>query len=812
MRRIRSQEGSVAVFLCIIIVSLFIFAGVLTDVAGIHTAEIQIQRALDIAARSVLSEYDRNLKNEYGLFGTCQSEAEMEEKIEAYTNRMLNPELNMPSIENASELYDFRIENIFVETDGRSLNNLIIFEDQVLEFMKYRAPLGRIYEFSKEVESVNKASNSLELINKATDVFKELANFEAYLNHLRKYSDGWYCEEGKKFTVYGPFIKSIAVQGSDKYIDSVYPLLAADEKKELACLVYSKKQLGVMWKEYLRDIDLYIECRCKIKCMEELQEGIKTAKKNSEDEEKAVDYDWFLKSIAAEIKKCKNTIKIIKLHKYYDFFNERKDSCNKALSLIRKAIVSLKNTERLVNEVEAFMSQYDGCILEPIKATMANDIKSIRNLMGSQAESVLTHTKNIIESNGEAIEEQMQCFDEEAVIEQLEGKASRLGKHWESGFKQNMRDVISEEIEKLLEQDTKYHLLKERYKKAFNTFMTRYNSEYSIEPFSPSQIKHLTESDVSGEINISDFTDRDAQERNLKKGRELRNQYIIERLPSYLYGTTDGASGMSHTIVNILGRLKGNVLKGECLRDNLYVNEYILNFFKNHITSAGKNESFFEHEAEYVLYGDLRDENNFSRFKNHLLLLRSGLNLVHIYSDPLKKAQVLEAAAALSGGTGTFLLQFIIASAWAEAEAEEDISRLIEGENVAFIKSKDDWVLSFENFLFNKGKKHDVNIQKKTGSDIDFQPNSFSYEDYLRIFFLMHNKEIKFYRILDLIQINMKGRHYKEFETKNFSGSLKVKAEVSIKCRFLTVQWMPEFIRYSSASRKSIKAEVQHSY
>ena len=783
----------------------------MTDIAGVHTAEIQVQRSVDIATRSVLAEYDCNLKNEYGLFGVCQSEEEMEEKIQAYINRMLNPELNMPLIENAADLYDFHVENVAVELDGRSLNNLIIFENQVLEFMKYRAPIGYLYSFSKEIENVNKASNSLELINRATEIFKELANFEEYLNDIRKYSDGWYYKEGKRFASYEPFIKSIAIQNIDRYKNSIYPLLTTEEKEELVRLIYSENQLLIMSQNYLKELELYIECLCKVKCMRELEERIRVAKRNTEDEKKIMDYDRLLKTITVEIRKCNDIVDKMELNKYHDFFYERKKSCNKALSLIRKSVISLKNTEKLTDEYTTYIDQYGDKILEGVKVTMGNDIRTIQNLIGSQTQNVLRQTEKIIEADCEVLEKQMQYFVDEDVIKHLEIEASTLGKNRSLKFEWNVGIDISEEVKKMIDEDKEYNLFKKKYEKALEILIEKYDSGYSVEPFSLSQVQYLTESNINQKIKISDFTDNDINEEDSKEGRVLRNSNVVNTLPSYLYGVTDNKN-MYKTIMSILAQLKGNSLKGDLLRNNLYVNEYILNFFNTHISDTHKKESFFKHETEYILYGKLSDQDNFIKFKSHLLILRSGLNLIHIYSDPFKKAQVFEAAAAVSGGTGTYVLQFIIASAWAEAEAEEDVKRLVNGERVAFIKSKDDWLLSFENFLLAKVKKCHPVLNQENDSDIGFKPNAFSYEDYLRIFLLMHSKEIKLYRALDLIQINMMGRHYKDFKTKDFSGILKVNAEVSIKCRFLTLFWMPEFIKFSSASRKNIIVEVEHGY
>ncbi len=809
IHKINSQQGSVAVFLSIIFVSLFIVAAVLTDIAGMRTAEIHAQRAVDIASRSVLSEYDRNLKTEYGLFAVCESEVGIEEKIAAYTNRMLNPDLNISLTENTAELYDFRVEKISVDTDAKSLNNIMIFENQITEFMKYRAPLGHLYDFSEQIENVSKASNSLELVNKATAVFKKLANLEEYLNHLRKYSDGWFFIEGKKFTIHTPFIKSIGVKNPRQYENSIHPLLKTSEKEKLMSLLYSQDQLRNLSDDYLTQLDTYVGYRCRIKCLKALEKRIRIAKISMTDEEKKLYYEIRLRSISGEIKKCEKAMKGIERHSYYEFYEDRKKSCNKALSTIQQIKISIEDANELVNEVDTFIKQFGSGVLDSVKVSIESDMEIIRKLVGAHAENLFYGAEQIIESNGKAIEKQLEHFVKEIEIQKLEDKSEKLGTKLDIESDITIENVRSQ-IESLLDKDMSYKGAKESYKKAFNTFLLEYDSSYDIEPFSVSQIQYMMGETRNQEIFTPNFSKSGAQQDDLKGNVALKNSYIITKLPSHLHETVENNPNKKDTLVNILSQLKGDGLKGEQLKNNLYVNEYILTFFRNHITSSQDKTHFFDHEVEYILYGELKDQDNYTKFKSHLSLVRSGMNLLHIYSDPHKRAQVMEIAVALSGGTGTFLLQFIIASAWAGAEADEDISKLVKGEKVAFIKSKESWVLSFENFMSHKGDNPSPEMTKK--SDTNIQPNMFSYEDYLRIFLLMKNKEKKLYRTLDLIQINMKGRHYRDFETKYYTGVLNVKAEFSIKYRFLTLSWMPESIKQPGSIRKNIKVEVQHGF
>lgn len=63
-----TTDGSVSVFLIMVLAFVFLFTAVLIDYARIAAASVQQERLARAAVRSVMSSYDLSLQQSYGLF------------------------------------------------------------------------------------------------------------------------------------------------------------------------------------------------------------------------------------------------------------------------------------------------------------------------------------------------------------------------------------------------------------------------------------------------------------------------------------------------------------------------------------------------------------------------------------------------------------------------------------------------------------------------------------------------------------------------------------------------------------------------
>jgi len=230
-------------------------------------------------------------------------------------------------------------------------------------------------------------------------------------------------------------------------------------------------------------------------------------------------------------------------------------------------------------------------------------------------------------------------------------------------------------------------------------------------------------------------------------GRVLRNRQIIESLPSYSLGEEPSILDTVKTGLADWKYVFQNTSK------NFLVNQYILLNFKNAQADLPDHSTFFNYEAEYILKGNYDDQKNKTLFRGDLLLLRNGINLATIYTNPQISEQVLAAANIISPGPASLLTQILIAEAWALAEAENDVRLLEHGRKVPIQKTQATWAIDLQGIIDGIDSGY-IDTNATYGLD---------YQGYLQVFLFFENKNIKLTRMMDLIQINIQGNYDRTF-------------------------------------------------
>lgn len=133
-RKIQEQRGGIVLFLLICWIALLLIAGLLVDTARIFVAERKVANALESAARSVLAGCEPALAGQFALYGV--NHGDMTGELERY---LFN---NLAERHQGFRIIDYRIEQTTIKKDPVwSLLNNEVFEEQILEYMKYKAPL-----------------------------------------------------------------------------------------------------------------------------------------------------------------------------------------------------------------------------------------------------------------------------------------------------------------------------------------------------------------------------------------------------------------------------------------------------------------------------------------------------------------------------------------------------------------------------------------------------------------------------------------------------------------------------------------------
>jgi hypothetical protein len=136
----KNKKGTVSLFLLIMLTAIFFFNAVLIDYARILAAHLQAERALGAANRSILSVYDRELQEKYGIYGTNIFK---DANLNTMLKNVVDRNVTVPS-GGKSDFLNMKVEG--TEFNGKedpalSLADRNVFTMQVLDDMKYKGPL-----------------------------------------------------------------------------------------------------------------------------------------------------------------------------------------------------------------------------------------------------------------------------------------------------------------------------------------------------------------------------------------------------------------------------------------------------------------------------------------------------------------------------------------------------------------------------------------------------------------------------------------------------------------------------------------------
>lgn len=206
------------------------------------------------------------------------------------------------------------------------------------------------------------------------------------------------------------------------------------------------------------------------------------------------------------------------------------------------------------------------------------------------------------------------------------------------------------------------------------------------------------------------------------------------------------------------------------IMDKILLTEYMgisMNYFGRE-RDEGEKKGSGACELEYILYGEKSDRENLEAAVKELMLMRSGLNLMHILSDAKKRSEAQQLALMISGALGftpiVGIMAFFIMSVWAVAQAFCDLKALMEGKKVRFMHTEDSFSFSLDSLLdFDTGKA-------ETKED----EGGLYYKEYLKLLMIMRQGSELDYRCMDMIQMSI-ARGQQDFRLSNCAVALDLR-------------------------------------
>ncbi|MDP4181411.1 MAG: DUF5702 domain-containing protein [Bacillota bacterium] len=726
MNFFKKTQGAISIFLCIVMLALIALTGALVDGARMRVAESESRSAVDASATSQLTEYNNTLKELYGMFAMADNDpATIREALQKGLGENLFEGLGNADKEGFDKyysqfmdffnknkakplnLFDYKIEDIKVNP-LYNLSEPEIAKQQILEFMKYRAPKEIADNFLDKLYAFKDIGEQSKILEKKLDIDEKL---DSAGQNTEVLSD-------KAFDIN-------SLTKNNNIIDRLNDISAkiAERVRQQNLLEDKKKQLSKM---------------------------TPPQKPASDDEEAQKDYKERLDSFNKSIENLKKDINNIENKLIPDLKNSaikmkedlvnyiNKDLAdNEAFESAKKAISDIKGKSVEVVDMANKLSSDIASDSSSFAESMRTDLKSKKQGIDTK---VLDDRIAEIDSNRNKyieISEIINKIDTNAIGQDLSGViTSSLDGRIKSSLSINAIQSLINNIPRV-----NYYVKKrqEAAKEADDPRASIGDMKKDIEEAGNKQLEEIKKSDESnkdkypkdglpsqGGVEDSANKIKDLLESDLKFLSDLKKVSVSNTSgfnPDYEGASNDenldfksgtGSSKKALSIINGLSDIISSGLKN--MRDELYIDEYAMGMFKNAVTKnldskgdiqydltgykmSTRDNTFFDTaELEYILHGSGSQSTNIMWIKGQILLVRWALNSISIYCDPKKVSIALEMATAIAGWTvfGVPLVQTLILLAWSFAESMIDVYMIMQGEDMPIFKMNSDWTLSIE--------------------------------------------------------------------------------------------------------------------
>jgi len=805
-----SKRGAITVYLSIILSSVILLSGVLMDIVRIKASEVQVRRAVNTAAESALAGYHTKLKEDYGLFALHNNDSsQIEGVVKSYLRKNLSIESEEKSGDEQvydfvksivindeyknvhfTDIYDYKIESIEVIPIYNLTENEIT-RQQITEYMKYRAPVQFADNFMNKIDYVSSTAELTNNYRQKTVIEKKLAKVEKALirlqkqiDKLNKFDKNYFDNKQDSNSLVKAYIEFDVQKSVYNVYRSVHLEISEDkednEEKKRA------EELGQYTTELCDNAE-----RNANDTYEQLDEHISdclTAAKNAVGE---------IKDMQASIDSARNDIKALK-DNLKDMKQDDKGNNSKVIEALRQDITKweklldnsdsnsiLKKLENNTNILNSINEK-----LPKISSITAAQSGNLRSMAKNNMESALLDTDVVLDISGMKQYKTVVCkvLSAADVLEIAKSAKS---------FK--VISDVTQKSNKTKDKDPR---------KSIVDSAKKIRNEVSDEEKKAKKAKKIEEPKLLPSYKINGIYPNKIFSEELLKTEQTGagEASVIEDFNVNFEEDSNFSEDTFGFITDLASKLEKYAKN---MRDEIYINEYILGTFKDEVEIEDassdnkiKDTLFNKGEVEYILAGDSSESQNHVIIKGEILLIRFGMNTLYVYSDSNKRLQALEIATSLAGftGFGIPVVQNMIMCAWGMGEAIVDIGDLYKGKRVPFIKTAQTWKTD----LISGGYSVKNDVQEQ-GILMDFD-----YHDYLRLLLLVQDKEVKMNRIEDLVQVNMQ-KSNPEFKLSGYNTYIKINAQVSIRYWFLTGIFVPSKFK-TSDGRHRINIEAWKGY
>ncbi|WP_079909119.1 hypothetical protein [Paenibacillus sp. 32352] len=700
LRRLwKEQGGAVSLYLLLILVPVFLFCALLIDFARIQVADKEAENAVKTGVRSTLSSFSPKLQS-YGLYALNQKPDESK----ALFLKVVEGNVSQAVASNSFQFIDQKVEaDSSSLTSMYSLGNHMVFKKQIVEEMKYRAPMIYSLEMADKFKKTGLAST----MGQASQFSQNAAKIEKLMEERDDELDRAWKEWSaiyQKAVAMHPFYKT-QLEALNKLSDKIGLHTIVEVRQSIQD---SKKQL-VDLRDDMKRIDGDIRSLMQAgSSAASAIDSLYDLKDRLQDEIKAVnDRIKDLEQLLDDLLEYAKLLAFLKVKSTGDL-NELKDllkAFEASLNKAKKANDQLNAELGLVQSQNTASGSYDANqVFQAIHMISRSELDDY----GSKAASTVALFSGLESQLSSVILFDAQNYrNADQAIQSFWKQAQEL--HSAQSAKESQRNSKKQAV----------NTSKQEQRKKAQAYLDQVKAALG-------GCSILGSTDAFKQHYITLQGDPGKGTKGYYQAYMETNQEanLSQPVPSIELDNADKAGFSAMKLISDFTSLLMDV------RDEFYVDEFAVSKFNYRTFGLEKDSNgnvkgalepsepgkhkLANQELEYLLYGGNSCASNYSMAYAEMFAFRLAVDTAEALLEP--KNEVLN--------LGSPLLVFLAAVAEGAIHAQQDMAKLTQGEMVP--------------------------LSKKLGSFF-----TMGYKDYLRVFFLLHSRDkVLLSRMQSLIQLN----------------------------------------------------------
>lgn len=769
-------KGSISIFLIITFVANYLLAALLVDATRVHAAKTEVQAAAEIATQNILTRYDEYLYELYGLFAVTDMDQDaIASSVKDYIDQMVclgvGEDSSLSKVMDQSAFFDAGIDKAWkpYELDLKvtagsnvTLASNDVLKSQILDQMKFRAPVQIADSFLDFLDTVGELEDTKKAVEEKTESDEKLQDC----------LDSFEEAEEKARTLKNKVV-NYTLKPTEKKLSSDLPNPASTATKFVETMENMDKRLGNINVSSATDLDNAVNSARR-----DFISGLNRVSGNAQD-------------LCGALNSLSSTFSSLK-EKFRNMINKdlvpARDAAANDSSLNSNTREAMKNAYQAdINNAQEHIKKIDGYI-----SAIDKILEPLNDLNGYSFSA--TSRRNEVRKTYSKLDELIESIKEEGKKEEYNYSLKEIVK----------KDEFS--IKKAFWQDEQYtdcagffEFSNRKLQKALdavNGFNIGSNAGNEVNEKVKKEKPEFEEdderklNDIPADAVVKD-DDKDKNDKEDKKDGAKGDG--ADTLKSS-YGKSDA----SHEMDNIFSKLTDMLSElGTDIRDNLYIDEYIMTYFRSYVhhyrmvndSTVGKDGydkvispkygqgqyikmETTAAELEYILIGSTDTFVNLAGVYGEILLWRMALNTLSVFMTPDIYQSIIEISSAAGMFAPLVVLGLVLVTA--ATQSALDTQAIMSGKEVSVVRTElKEWGITLD----SSGKSEGSGTGSSTGTNI-----KAGYSDYVRLILLLMPQDKKLNRIRTVINMNMRKAN-NEFNIEN--TYCNVYANVSVDMGFL---------------------------